>query len=177
MEVEAKADESNIANIGDGSFCLTVVKHGKNRPQCSTEKAVVVATATAETMALRIKGNARDKSDVDSGGSEKGADGLHDMKGTLAEVMATRIAAQFHRLVIEDLGQQDGLALCHQFVNELVGIHLIWQGIVGHDGLSLSQERTQTGKNRKRQFLQLCWGELSFQLFDLLSEFLLTHGQ
>ena len=69
------------------------------------------------------------------------------MKGTLTEVMATRIAAQFHRLVIKDLRQQDGLALCHQFVNKLVGIHLIWQGIVGHDGLGLSQERTQTVKN------------------------------
>ena len=87
-------------------------------------------------------------------------------KGTLAEVMATCIAAQFHRFFVKNSGQQDCLSLCHQFVNQLVGTDLIRQGIVSHDGLSFSQTGFQSGNNRKRQFLQLLWGELSFLFPD-----------
>ena len=118
-------------------------------------------------MATIIEGNARDEGDVDGGKvGEKRTNRFHNMKSTLAEVMATCIAAQFHRFFVKNSGQQDSLTLCHQFVNQLVGTDLIRQGLVSHDRLSFSQTGFQSGNNRKRQLLQLCWGELSFLFSD-----------
>ena len=86
------------------------------------------------------------------------------MKSTLTERIGTRITTQFHGLIVEHLGQKDGLAFGQQIVDELTGADLVGQGVIGHHHAGIAQPLFQAGDNRERQFIQLLLGELSLRV-------------
>ena len=86
------------------------------------------------------------------------------MIGPFAKVVGACIAAQFHRSIIQHLWQQHRLPLCHQFIEQVAGIHLIRQGVIGQDDPGFTEQRAQALKDRKRQLRQLLGRELSLLL-------------
>ena len=145
---------------------LLEVEADADSPTCkSRQEPVVVAFAPPQAMPLCIKGDSGDEGYINLLQVGKGSSrGFHDMIGTLGKILRSRIAPQFHRGIIKHLRQQHRLPLRHEFIKQPAGIHLIRQGIIGQDYLGLTEQRTQALKDRKRQFLQLCWGELSLLL-------------
>ena len=145
---------------------LLEVEADADSPTCkSRQEPVVVAFAPPQAMPLCIKGDSGDEGYIYLLQVGKGSSrGFHDMIGTLGKILRSRIAPQFHRGIIKHLRQQHRLPLRHEFIKQPAGIHLIRQGIIGQDYLGLTEQRTQALKDRKRQFLQLCWGELSLLL-------------
>ena len=112
------------------------------------EKAIIIAPATTQTMACGIESDTRDKSNIDETiVGERFADGFHDAKGPYLKVVRTCIVTEFHAGSIQDLWQKDGLTFGYEIIDKLMGTDLIWQGIVGHDGLSLGEAVLQTGDN------------------------------
>ena len=123
---------------------LLEVEADADSPTCkSRQEPVVVAFAPPQAMPLCIKGDSGDEGYIYLLQVGKGSSrGFHDMIGTLGKILRSRIAPQFHRGIIKHLRQQHRLP----------------------DYLGLTEQRTQALKDRKRQFLQLCWGELSLLL-------------
>ena len=74
--------------------------------------------------------------------------------------------------------QKNRFSLCRQFIDYLMGVHLIIQRIVHQDDLRLfdSGVGKQTLDDRKGERLQLGSTELSFLHADELPEVFLVHG-
>ena len=100
---------------------------------------------------------------------------LQQMQHAFFQIPSTIVSTQFHCLSIYHLWQQYSLTCYYQVVNQIVGIHLVRQGIIGHNSLCILYPIFQTGNNGKRQFFQLLPGELSLDLAHLLPQLLLTH--
>ena len=66
------------------------------------------------------------------------ANRFHNVESTLAETITPRIAPQFHRFNIEHLRQENGLPLGNEIIEQLTGIHLIGQCIVGHNNIGIA---------------------------------------
>ena len=141
------------------------------------EEAVVVATATAETMAVGVEGDAWNQNHIDKWVvGESFANGLHDAEGTFGHVLTACVAAEFHRHVIHHTGQKDGLALGDEVVDKLMGEDFVGQGVIGKNDTGVGQERTQTGDNRPGQLFQLGRSVLLFQTTNLTTKGFLRHG-
>ena len=97
---------------------------------------------------------------------------FHDMKGPFTEMLLSHITAQFHGGITRYLRKENGLACCHEFIEEWTDIHLVRKRIISHNDIPhpvTYQSFPEAGDNGKRQFLQLLWGELSLDLTHLLS--------
>ena len=141
------------------------------------KEAVIVATATPETVAIGIESDARNQNHIDECVvGEPFAYGLHDVEGTFGHVLTACVAAEFHRRVVHHTGQKDGLALGNEVVDKLMGEDFVGQGVIGQDDTGVGQERTQTGDNRPGQLFQLGRSVLLFQTANLTTKGFLRHG-
>ena len=79
-------------------------------------------------MSLGIEGHARDDSHVNLGIiSKQFSHWFHNAKGTCPQVLSPSIAAQLHLGIADNTGQQDGLALHGQLVQQRLRLHLVGQ--------------------------------------------------
>ena len=91
------------------------------------------------------------------------------MKGAFLHAITASITKQFHRIIARHLRKEYGLTFSNPFVEQRADIHLVRQWVISRYRLHIIQSLTQTGHNRKRQFFQLLWCELSLELSYLSS--------
>ena len=63
------------------------------------------------------------------------ADRFLNVKTSLGKVVLTCVFPQYHVCIAYDDGQENLLALGHQFVYPFVGVHLVGEGVVKEEGM------------------------------------------